>query len=270
MSIFDETSAIIDRCLFGPRPVKYQQVTALRFLAEHGVAGLDGAALVHLLYEHTVQRWRDVNGRFPRRASSENWRFTLNTKISEQNASREKQVEKRIALLEEQRSGGNEWANQVPVASGLLDHKADKKACIDLAHRIGPGCFDLIELKMDEGSGHAIFAAMEALRYGVLYLFSRRWARELGYVMGGSGLLGAQRVRLIVLAPAAYYRGVSRELLVSLRDALSLGLAAECARAGPAGLIMELDFEQFGDSFHWPCRDEHLIEAVLQRHTVTS
>lgn len=281
LSIFDGTAGIINRSLFGP-PIEFQHLRALRLLVERGPAHLDGGSLVRELYDHTIERWRAVNGRFPRRASAENWRFTLNTKISERNASREKQVEKRIARLAEQgRFGKDEWANQIPVASGLLDHHADRKACVDLARRTGPGSFDLIELKLDPASGHALFAAMEALRYGVLYLFSRRSGRDLGYVSGGSCLLGAQRIRLVVLAPASYYRDVRSarrtgpgsfdliELLQCLRNQLNAGLATECRREGPAGLTMEFEFEQFGEPFRWPGTDDDLIAALLRRHSAS-
>jgi hypothetical protein len=74
--------------------------------------------------------------------------------------------------------GERRAAHQVPVASGVLDGNRDKKSCVDLVCRTAPGCFDLIELKV--GSNHAVYAAMEVLRYGVLYLFSRRFAGELG------------------------------------------------------------------------------------------
>jgi hypothetical protein len=189
-------------------------------------------------------------------------------KISERNASREKQVEKRIALLAEQGCFGNdEWANQIPVASGLLDQHADKKACVDLAQRKGPGSFDLIELKLDPASGHALSAAMEALRYGVLYLFFRRSGRDLGYLSAGSGLLGAQRIRLVVLAPANYYRDVPSERLQCLSNQLDSGLATECRREGPAGLAMEFEFQQFGEPFRWPGTDEDLIAALFGRHS---
>lgn len=270
MSIFDGTADIINRSLFGPGRIEFRQLTALRLLVRHGTAHLDGASLIRDLYDHTVERWRAVNGRFPRRASAENWRFTLNTEISERNTSREKQVEKRIALLAEQgRLGQDKWANQIPVASGLLDPHADKKACVDLAQRSGPGGFDLIELKLQPRSGHALFAAMEAVRYGVLYLFSRRSGKELGYVSGGSGLLGAHYIRLVVLAPASYYLGIPPALLQCLRDQLNAGFATECRREGPASLAMEFEFEQFGEPFRQPDTDDDLIAALLRRHSAS-
>ena len=269
MSIFKGTDAIINRSLFGMGSGKYQRVGSLRLLLQSNLDRLDAAALVRSLYQHMLARCQNESGNFSRRASSENWRFTLNTRISTRNTSREKQVEKRIArLAQEGQLSRNEWANQVPVASGLLDHKADEKACLDLVQQTGSGRFDFIELKMSTGSGHALFAALEVLRYGVVYLLSRRSARDLGYVVGGPGLLGAERVRLVVLAPAEYYRGASQELLQSLCSALNAGLAAECPREGLSGLRMEIDFEQFADSFEWPCSDDELIRAVLGRRRV--
>lgn len=271
MSIFEGTPHIINRHLFGPQAVDFKQVTGLRLLTERGLTHLNGAALVRELYDHTVERWRAVNGRFPRRASIENWRFTLNPKISEHNASPETQVEKQISFLAEQGRLGkkDEWANQIPVASGLLNGHANKRACIDLAQRMGPRSFDLIELKLQPGSGHALSAAMQLLRYGVLYLFSRRNGRELGYVLGGSGLLGARRMRLIVLAPVDYYKGISPALLQSLRDELNAGLAMECSGEGVADLTTDLDFHQFGEPFQWPSSESELISALLRRHSIS-
>jgi hypothetical protein len=269
MSIFEGTDEIIDRSLFGARSAKFRQVSAIPLLAACGLADWDGASLIRELYDHTVDRWQAVNKDSPRQASAENWRFTLNTKISERNDSAEKQVEKRIAILAEQgRLRKNEWANQIPVASGLLDQHADKKACVDLSKRMGPDSFDLIELKLAPTSGHALFAAMEALRYGLLYVFSRRLGRDLGYVPGGSGLLGARRIRLVALAPRSYYQRISPDLLQRLRDHLNTGLKAECLREGPTGLMMEFEFEQFREPFHWPSTDDDLIAALEQRHSV--
>jgi hypothetical protein len=81
-------------------------------------------------------------------------------------------------------------------------------------------------------------------------------------------LLTAQRVRLIVLAPASYYHEVSPPLLRAVRHALNVGLTVECSRENPAGLVMEFDFEQLGDSFEPDSGDDRLIDAVLRRHPV--
>ncbi len=265
MSLFRDRETIINRNLFGPSvPVRYGQAKALDSLG-----AVDGAGLLRELSEAVEARWREVNGDSPRRASSQNWRFTLNPEIRDDNPSIEKRVEKRIAQLAVGgQLGRDQWANQVPVASGVLNSTADKKTAVDLSHRNDAGDFDLIELKMLAKSGHALFAAMEVILYGIAYLFARRNARELGYFWGETDLLAAHRVRLIVLAPAAYYGGVPSTGLRSLRSALNKGLAEECARGGTPGLLMEVDFEQFGEGFAWPCSDEWLMQKLLSRHSV--
>ncbi|MCX6607168.1 MAG: hypothetical protein NTV52_26785 [Acidobacteria bacterium] len=251
---------IINRYLLGTSPVRYGQAKAWASLV-----AVDGAGLLRELSEAVEARWREVNGDSPRRASSQNWRFTLNPEIRYDNPS----IEKRIAhLAVEGLLGRDQWANQIPVASGVLNSTADKKTAVDLSHRNDAGDFDLIELKMLTQSGHALFAAMEVILYGIAYLFARRNARELGYVWGETDLLAAHRVRLIVLAPAAYYGGVPSTGLRSLRSALNKGLAEECARGGTPGLLMEVDFEQFGEGFAWPCSDERLMQKLLSRHSV--
>ena len=65
------------------------------------------------------------------------------------------------------------------------------------------GWYELIELKTDDGGGTPLFAAMEILQYGVLYIFSRENAQKLGYE--GVELLKAKGIHLRVLAPADYY-----------------------------------------------------------------
>ena len=75
-------------------------------------------------------------------------------------------------------------------------------------------------------------------------------------------------VRLIVLAPSIYFRAIPQGMLRCMCDAVNVGLAAECTREGPAGLIVEMDIQQFADSFQWPCTDDDLITAVLGRRRV--
>jgi hypothetical protein len=91
-----------------------------------------------------------------RRASIQNWRFPLKTEIRDDNP--------RIAQLA---VGGllgrDQWANPIPVASGVLNSTANKKAAVDPSHRNQAGDFDLIERKMLTQSGHALFGAMEVI-----------------------------------------------------------------------------------------------------------
>jgi hypothetical protein len=92
------------------------------------------------------------------------------------------------------------WSNQVPVASGLIDHRLDKRAAIDLVELTDERA-RFIELKWE--SDTPAFAAFEVLRYGLAYLFCRVNAAEFGYT--GRPLMRVSRVDLQVVAPTAFY-----------------------------------------------------------------
>ncbi len=94
MSLFKDCEIIINRYLLGTSPVRYGQAKAWDSLV-----AVDGAGLLRELSEAVEARWREVNGDSRRRASSQNWRFTLNPEIRDDNPSIEKQVEKRVAQL---------------------------------------------------------------------------------------------------------------------------------------------------------------------------
>src|ERR1019366_10111392 len=134
MSIFSGTDAIIDRYLFANTANRFQQISALRILCQNETPCPDAAALVRELYECMEETWLASTRRLLTQPSKKNWRFTQETKIDETNTSREKQVEKRIARMAfEGKLDANRWANQVPVASGLMGVHTDKKACVDIA-----------------------------------------------------------------------------------------------------------------------------------------
>jgi hypothetical protein len=125
--------------------------------------------------------------------------------------------------------------NQVPVASGLTTGSAGGRRAIDLVHRCGDGWYEIIELKVDEGAGTPLFAAMEILQYGVLYIFSRENASTLGYKE--TGMLGATGIHLKVLAPVTYYRECD---LSWLEESINGGLAKFLGRSERA---FEMDFK---------------------------
>jgi hypothetical protein len=85
--------------------------------------------------------------------SDENWRWKLQTGISNGNESLEVVLERAVALLAGQGHLADlseqghpvKWCNQIPVASGLIDDKLDKRAAVDLA-RIAGDRLDLYEL----------------------------------------------------------------------------------------------------------------------------
>ena len=148
--------------------------------------------------------------------SRENWRWpSLQPQISAHNRSPEVVVERAIAAACD-RLGRRDWANQVPVASGLLGPARDRRRAIDLVRRRSERHFELIELKI--ASDTPLHAAVEIIAHGCLWLIARgdRPSRP-------SVLLDADRIDLRVLAPAAYY---GRTALHDIETALDAGTHA--------------------------------------------
>lgn len=151
-------------------------------------------------------------------------------------------------------SNSKDWVNQVPVASGLCGSNADRKRSIDLVRKRGDCEFDFIELKLDDKN--PLFAAMEILCYGVLYLFCRRNNKDIPFAPG-SQLRDAKIVHLCVLAPAKFYPADERESLAKFETLLSRGVK-EFAKDE---VEMDFRFDQFPNRFHWPTSKE-LREAL--------
>jgi hypothetical protein len=82
---------------------------------------------------------------------------------------------------------------------------ADRRRSIDLVHKCGDKTYEFIELKL--ASDTPLYAAMEILKYGVLYIFCRQDERVSRYIHihEKENLLQAESIHLRVLAPARYY-----------------------------------------------------------------
>lgn len=129
-------------------------------------------------------------------ASQENWRWCApQTYISKQNRSPEVVLERAIARAFDA-AGREEWANQVPVASGVVRSSAERRRAIDLVHKRDDGHYEFIELKI--ASETPLYAAFEIISYVGIWLLSRNGVL-------GKPLLEAKRIDARVLAPAAYY-----------------------------------------------------------------
>lgn len=99
---------------------------------------------------------------------------------------------------------------------------------VDLAHRDRPGEYSLYKLKV--GVDTPLYAAIEILVRGLVYLFTRLHMNELGYDPKAKELLAAQTVHLRVLAPTVFYAGVD---LAWLEESLDGGLTHLTATAAP-------------------------------------
>jgi len=133
-----------------------------------------------------------------RNRSRENWRWHRpQPQSAAHNTSAEVVLERAIALTSKN-SGRADWANQVPVASGLILGAADGRRAIDLVHQCGERHFELIELKI--ASDTPLYAAVEVIGYGCIWLLARTHPPAVT-----TSILEADHIDLRVLAPPAYY-----------------------------------------------------------------
>jgi len=245
-----------------------EQPATLLYMAKGDLPKMAGASLIERLYDVAKDMWSTTNGKQPRSGSQKNWRFTLVPDFDEELNDRiETQVEKRIAQIAEAGKllATREWANQIPVASGLLNKDSDKSAHVDLGHQVRTDAYEMTELKMLERSGHALSAAMQATRYASLYLFSRLHRKELGYLIRGNRWLDAGYIGVRVLAPVDYYSTIPdlRRVLLWLEGWLTDGYMGFIDSHRMSGLTMDFRFTAFPRGFQWPCDDASLASSVL-------
>ncbi|WP_294532300.1 hypothetical protein [uncultured Rhodoblastus sp.] len=195
--------------------------------------------LVDLIFRTVACNYEQGDAAANRNRSQQNWRWQLQTQISGNNRSREVVLERKIAAAC-QHACPKDWANQVPVASGLIAGPAGGRGAIDLAHRCGERRFELIELKI--ASDTPLHAAVEIIEYGCIWLLARANPPSLK-----PEILDADHVDLRVLAPVDYYRGYN---LTELEAALNRG----CRALGQAqGVTMTFAFHAL---------DERLVGSV--------
>lgn len=206
---------------------KYQHKKRCQLLSKGTRPDFDGKALIQKILAQVESNWHKGKSR----SNNQNWRWKKNPMMDPKNKSKEVDLERWIVQMTE-----NDWVNQVPVASGLTRSAGGRRA-IDLVHRCRDKCYEFIELKVNAGGGTPLFAAMEILQYGVLYIFSRENASTLGYKQ--TEMLEATDIHLKVLAPANYYKGYD---LSWLSKSINSGLAKFLAQ-GERGFKMDFKFE---------------------------
>lgn len=144
-------------------------------------------------------------------ASRENWRWCQpQPQIAKHNSSPEVRLERAIAAAC-LRAGRSDWANQVPVASGIMGSSADRRRAIDLVHLVAPNHFEFIELKI--ASDTPLYAAIEIIGYGCAWLLARDQRAD-----EPNALLDADQLDLVVLAPSAYYAPYALAALEAVLD----------------------------------------------------
>ena len=235
--------------------------------------GVNGQVLVKRVYEKITDNWDQLESR-----GKKNWRCEPKTKSNKWNENESKEVilERLIVL-----TAGDDWTNQVPTCSGLTKavkprQSFDKRRAIDLAHRFEESWYEFIELKV--GSNTPLYAAMEILQYGLLYVFYRENLTTLEpekLTKQKKELLGAKGIHLRVLAPESfyYYEKDGRKYKYNLKPlerAINDGLTAspDARKHG-----MDFEFQAFPSIFdprslpHDPAVSSSIIMCALGGRT---
>lgn len=201
MSILSGIHELVDQWLeLEPigQPPYYRHRFAAHALSERSSELTSTTEFLNAAYDRIHQNWRDaVKGGYSK-PSKENWRWKRHLETSPNNKSLEVTLERAIV-----RATGENWSNQMPTASGLTGPAADKRGSVDLVYRSDAETYSLIELKVE--SDTPLFAAIEILLYGLLFVWSRNNRTKLGYDLKAQPVLNASQLNLCVLAPQRYY-----------------------------------------------------------------
>ncbi len=185
----------------------------------------------------------------------ENWRWKRHLDLGPENKSPELLLERAIV-----NACGDNWSNQMPTASGLVGPAAGKRAAVDLVCRDDETSYSLIELKV--ASDTPLFASIEILMHGLLFVWSKENQEELGYDVNVQPVLAANTVMLSVLAPADYYANFD---LTALAAALNGGLDEFGERHS---LRLGFEFSQLGEDIASDSTPELTRSAISHRSPV--
>lgn len=253
--VFDEWLGLKGQDKYGTRlgVPKYKSLQAAIDLSEKGRSLTDQPTLD---VKQTIQRAMEALGTNIPAAdwapAQSNWKWEKSPRIASHNPSQEKTLEKLTTFLL-----NDCWVNQVPVCNGLVANGRANACRIDLAHRVADREYELIELKFGtegtSGSDHPLFAALEVVHYGLMYLLfrQRQFQRQRDHHM-----LDANKIKLIVLAPAAWYRFKERGNPILkpfdfgwLATQLSTGLQ-DYSVQHKMDLELHMEFQTLSSSFH--------------------
>ncbi|QOY88000.1 hypothetical protein [Paludibaculum fermentans] len=215
---------------------------------------LDGAELVRRLLSRISENRSALTQAGTPVRGGQMWRFKKNLKLDPGNGSLEVRIERAIARLMD-----SDWVNQVPLSSGLTDgHEA--KRSIDLVHRHSDTEYDFIELKALSpgrrcgGNQTPLFAAMEILQYGLIFLYCRENQEVLFPATADlRPLLRARIIHLEVLMTHNCYEqpgGVGQSGLAWLNNIL-LSCMEELNHRTPCLVSFTFAFKQFAKEFAW-------------------
>jgi hypothetical protein len=187
--------------------------------------------------------------------SKKNWRWKRHLETSAGNPSAEITLERAIVS-----ALGEDWSNQMPTASGLVGPNANKRSCVDLVWRKNPGSYTFFELKVE--SDTPLYAAIEILLYGLLFVWSRNNQADLKYDTEIQPVLKASKIELCSLAPRKFYSDYD---LKNLSESLNQGFST-FQHLGD--LELSFNFAQFGSTINSKSEPEKIVAAIDNRRRV--
>ena len=258
MSILTGIDALVDDWLaVAPKgkPPHYQHRAAANELTRREAPITGTLAFLEASYAQIQANWlAAIDGGYTN-PSKQNWRWKRHLDLGANNRSPELQLERAIV-----NACGENWSNQMPTASGLTGPATDKRAAVDLVFREDSTSYSLIELKVK--SDTPLFAAIEILKHGMLFVWSRNNQEILGYDADRQPILAANTVTLSVLAPADYYNNFDLTNMVCEVDS---GLTAFGEQHD-----VSLRFEvcQLGTDYSPELAPESIQSAIVDRSRV--
>ena len=222
----------------------------------------DGAELVRRLLDRIAQNRSALTDAGRAARGSQTWRWKKNTILNPDNKSIEVRIERAVARLLD-----DDWINQVPAASGLMDGDEQRRS-IDIVHRRSAVEFDFIELKAlrpgERSSGHQspLSAAMELLKYALIFRYCKE-TRPVLYpdTTVARPVLEAEKIHLEVLATPNCYRRTERTepFRIAWLNQLVVNGLMELNRRPNVAVSFDFAFTQFPESFVWTDSDHHQV-----------
>ena len=145
-------------------------------------------------------------------------------------------------------------------ASGVVGADSDKSSNVDLVWRKDPDSYSFFELKVK--SNTPLYAAIQILLYGLLFVWSRNNQAELQYDSAIQPVLRASKIELCSLAPRKFYQPFN---LRNLSDALNQGFSTFKYRGD---LELSFNFAQFDSTINAESEHEKIVAAIDNRRVI--
>ena len=258
MSVLDGIENLVDDWLKTEpkgQPPYYRHRAAANELTRRDSPITGTQAFLDASYARIHNNWLAAIDAGYTKPSKENWRWKRHLDLGPENTSPELKLERSIVSC-----CGDNWSNQMPTASGLTGPATDKRAAVDLVLREDATTYSFIELKV--GSDTPLFAAIEIMRYGLLFVWSRNNQAQLGSAQTIQPVLAANTVTLSVLAPASYYDKFD---LTALASALNDGVVEFGERQN---LDLSFEFCELGTDYSPDLAPELTRSAINDRRRV--